>query len=221
MKTIQHDPPTLTFASRLFRFFSSFGMATVILALLLLITLLGTLEQVDHGLFKTQQKYFESIFVKEIDLACCLRAMHLPYVGEWMLPLPLPGGYLLMLLLAVNMICGGLIRMKKEGLWFVKLLTFQFGSLRPVPLRIGVFISHFAIVFMLFAGLVSLYYKRDGAVWVHEGRTANEFQSFHESVIEIERVTPASKGGKRKALLIPGWQFEDLGVGKARTFTSA
>lgn len=196
-------------------------MATTILALLLLITFLGTLEQVDYGLFKSQQKYFESIIVKNIDLACCLRAMHLPYVGEWLLPLPLPGGYLLMVLLAANMICGGLIRLKKECLWFGKLLTFQFGSLRPVPHRIGVFISHFSIVFMLFAGLVSLYFKKDGAVWVHEGRTVNEFQSFHDSVIEIERVLPSSKGSKRKALVIPGWQFEDLGLGKARRFTSA
>lgn len=196
-------------------------MATVVLSLLLLITLLGTLEQVDHGLFKSQEKYFESILVKNIDLACCLRALHVPYTGEWILPLPLPGGYLLMLLLAVNMICGGLIRLKKECLWFGKLFTFQFGALRPVPHRIGVFISHFSIVFMLLAGLVSLYFKKDGAVWVHEGQTVNEFQSFHDSVIEIERVMPPSKEGKRKALVIPGWQFEDLGAGKARTFTSA
>ncbi len=196
-------------------------MATVILSLLLLITLLGTLEQVDHGLFKSQQKYFESIVVPGIDLACCLRAMHLPYEGAWTLPLPLPGGYLLMVLLAVNMICGGLIRLKKECLWFGKLLTFRFGELRPVPHRLGVFISHFSIVFMLLAGLVSLYYKRDGAVWVHEGSSAAEFQSFHESVIEIERVTPRTKDSKRKALVIPGWQFEDLSAGKARTFTSA
>ena len=73
---------------------------------------------------------------------------------------------------------------------------------------------------MLVAGVVSLYLKKEGAVWVREGRTVDEFQSFHNSVIEIERVRPAPADGKRSVMVIPGSQFADLTAGKARTFTS-
>jgi cytochrome c biogenesis protein ResB len=191
-----------TILAKLFSFFASFGLATVVLTLLLVITVLGTLEQVEHGLFESQAKYFESFFITSIDLACCLRAMHIPYAGAWNLPILMPGGYLLMLILSINMICGGIIRIRKT------------------KRTMGVILSHGSIVFMLFAGLISLYYKRDGAMALSEGQTADEFQSFHDSVIEIEKLEPAPTDGKRKALIIPGEHFQDLVAGRGRTFTS-
>lgn len=187
--------------AKLFSILASFGLATIVLTLLLVITTLGTLEQVEHGLYESQAKYFESFFVTSIDLACCLRAMHIPYAGAWNLPLPIPGGYLLMLILSINMICGGIVRIRKT------------------KRTMGVILSHGSIVFMLFAGLVSLYYKRDGAVALSEGQTTDEFQSFHDSVIEIEKLEPAPADGKRKAMVIDGELFKDLIAGKGRTFT--
>lgn len=192
--------------AKLFSLFASFGLATIVLTLLLVITILGTLEQVEHGLFESQAKYFESFFITSVDLACCLRAMHIPYAGAWNLPILIPGGYLLMVILSVNMICGGIVRIRKT------------------KRTMGVILSHGSIVFMLFAGLVSLYYKRDGAVALSEGQTTDEFQSFHDSVIEIEKLEPAPADGKRKALVIGGDQFQDLTGdsigGKGRTFSS-
>jgi hypothetical protein len=223
--TSQHASPSIL--ARVFAIFSSFGLASLVLLLLLLVTFLGTLEQLDHGLLVTQVKYFESFFITEIDMTCCLRAMHWPWgVTEgWTLPVILPGGYLLMIVLAVNMICGGIIRLKNEFVWLVKLplrvITGRFSELTPAPRRVGVLISHFSIVFMLVAGVVSLYLKKEGAVWVREGRTVSEFQSFHDSVIEIERVRPPSGDGKRSVMVIPGSQFMDLTAGKARTFSNA
>lgn len=207
-------------------FLSSFGLASVVLLLLLLVTLLGTLEQLDHGLLVTQVKYFESFLITEIDMTCCLRAVRWPFgVSDgWRLPVLLPGGYLLMIVLAVNMIFGGILRLKNELVWLirlpVRLVTGRFGELRPVPRRIGVLIGHLAIVFMLVAGVVSLYLKKEGAVWVREGRTVDEFQSFHNSVIEIERVRPAPADGRRSVMVIPDTQFADLTAGKGRAFTS-
>ncbi len=212
--------------SRVFAFFSSFGLASAVLLLLLLVTLLGTLEQLEHGLLVTQVKYFESFFITEIDMTCCLRAIHWPWgVSDgWIQPVLLPGGYLLMIVLAVNMLCGGIIRLKKECVWLVKLplrlVTGRIRELSPAPRRVGVLIGHLSIVFMLVAGVVSLYLKKEGAVWVREGQAVNEFQSFHNSVIEIERVRPSSADGKRSVLVIPGEQFTGLTAGKARTFTS-
>lgn len=209
---------------KLHRFFSSFGLATVVLSLLLLITFLGTLEQVEHGLFESQLKYFESWFVPSIDVACCLRAMHIPYQGSFDLPVYiLPGGLLLMIVLAVNMTLGGIVRLRKEGVWLAmlpfRLVTGRARELSPAPRAAGVFIAHASIIFMLLAGLVSFCFKKDGAMSLREGQSSDEFMSFHDSVIEIERLSPASPDGKRKALVIDGAQFEDLASGKGRTFT--
>ena len=185
-----------------FRLISSFGFATIILVFLLLITLLGTLEQVEHGLYDSQKKYFDGLIVPDIDMACCLRAMHWAFNGTWTLPLPLPGASLLMLLLFINMVCGGLIRIRKG----VK--------------NIGVIISHVAILWMLLAGFVSYEWKKEGNLALYEGQTSDEFQSYHDSVLEIERIEPSPADGKRKALVIDGSQYADLTEGKARTFTS-
>jgi hypothetical protein len=212
-------------AARLVKIFSSFALATSVLALLLLITFLGTLEQLEHGLFDSQKKYFESWWITGIDVGCCLRAMHFNYKGAFNLPLIMPGGLLLMVLLAVNMTLGGLIRLKKEAIWLAKLpmrvLTGRFAALTPAPRAVGVFIAHFSVVFLLVAGLCSLLFKWDGAVSLREGQSSDVFQSFHDSVIEIEKLTPASKDGKRTALVIDGALFQDLGDGKARTFTNS
>ncbi len=219
MKTNSTFPPAV-----LFRFLRSFGLATTVLTLLLLVTFLGTIEQVEHGLYESQKKYFESFFVPSIDVACCLRAMHIPYQGSFDLPIYiLPGGYLLMVVLGVNILLGGIVRLKKEAVWLAKLplrlITGRFSELSPAPRAVGVLIAHLSIVFMLFAGLVSLYFKNDGAMSLREGQTSDEFQSFHNSVIEIERVSPAPKDGKRTAMVIDGGEFQDLVAGKGRTFT--
>lgn len=210
---------------RIVRVFSSFGLATAVLTLLLLVTWLGTLEQLEHGLYDSQLKYFESWWITGIDVACCMRAMHIPHAGAFTLPLIMPGGLLLMFLLAVNMTLGGLIRLKKEAVWLVKLplrvVTGRFSELKPTPRAVGVFIAHFSIVFMLLAGLFSLLFKWDGAVSLREGESSDEFHSFHDSVIEIEKLVPTPADGKRTALVIDGDSFLDLGEGKGRTFTNA
>src|SRR5437868_8068223 len=83
-------------AARVVKVMSSFGLATTVLALLLLVTFLGTLEQVEHGLFDSQKKYFESWWITGIDVGCCLRAMHFPptakgvYNGAFHLPIIMP-----------------------------------------------------------------------------------------------------------------------------------
>ena len=78
--------------------FASKGLGVVILILLLAIVLLGTLEQVNQGLYEVQKRYFESLFV-----------VH--WFGAF--PLPLPGVYLLLALGFVNVAWGGILRAPK------------------------------------------------------------------------------------------------------------
>lgn len=190
--------------AKLIAFLSSFGLATVVLALLLLITFLGTLEQAEFGLVASQARYFESFFVDRIDIGACWRALALDAywdIGNTTLPVHvLPGGYTLMAVLFVNMLLGGIIRIRKS------------------PRTIGVIISHFAILFMIAGGAVSYHFAVEGNMSLHEGRTSDEFLSFHDRVIEIEKVQ-ADEKAKRVALVIDQSKYNDLSAGRGRTFT--
>ena len=105
---------------------SSFGLSCVLLLLLGLLTWLGTLEQVDHGLFEVQKRYFESFFL-------------LHPVGP--LQIPLPGANLVLSLLFVNLMVGGVLRMRRG------------------TATVGILITHLGIALLLVAGFVKMYYS--------------------------------------------------------------
>lgn len=86
-----------TAAKQSYRFISSLGLASVLFLLLLLLTYLGTIEQTEHGLYETQNKYFESLFL-----------VH-RFFGDTV-PVLLPGAYLLLILLFFNILFGGIAR---------------------------------------------------------------------------------------------------------------
>lgn len=192
--------------AKLFAFLSSFGLATSVLAMLLVLTFLGTLEQAEHGLVASQARYFESAFIDRIDIGACWRALAFNAywdIGNVTLPLYiLPGGYTLMAVLFVNLLCGGIVRIRKS------------------PKTIGVIISHFAILFMIAAGAVTHHFAKEGNMSLREGETNDEFLSFHDRVIEIEKVQ-TDAAAKRSALVIDEAKFRDVtAAGNGRTFTS-
>lgn len=86
--------------NKLIRFLASYGLACVLLFLLLILTLFGTLEQVEHGLYGAQKKYFESWFV-----------VH--ELSSWFF-IPMPGAAPVMILLFFNLLLGGIIRAPKN-----------------------------------------------------------------------------------------------------------
>jgi hypothetical protein len=180
--------PSKSLPGKIFDLLSSYGLAIIVLSFLLINTYLGTLSQKDIGLLDSQAKYFESWFL-----------IHDMNLGGMLLPVPLPGGALLMVLLFINMLCGAVIRIRKG--WRT----------------IGVLISHVAIMFMLAAGFVSFLYKTEGAMPLFEGQTSDQFQSYHERVIEIRRWAADGKGDST-AMVIPMKHFADLEPGRARTF---
>ncbi|MBN1586703.1 MAG: cytochrome c biogenesis protein ResB [Candidatus Omnitrophica bacterium] len=89
------------------KFFSSLSLTLVCLCLLMALVFIGTLDQVNLGIFAAQKKYFESLFV------------YLP-VHHLKIPV-LPGGGLLTALLSVNLITVLYtrypLRLKYLGLW--------------------------------------------------------------------------------------------------------
>jgi hypothetical protein len=171
--------------SRLVNFFSSFGLAAAVMALLLVVTFLGTVAQVEHGLYDSQQKYFNSfVFVEKV-------------MG---IPIPFPGGFLLLLVLFINLSLGALIRVRKN--WR----------------GIGMVIAHSSILLMLAAGFVEFFLKRDGNMRLFEGQTADEFQSYHKWAVEIEEIPKDGTPAEREILVIPETAFSDLNGGRKRTF---
>lgn len=77
----------------------SMRLAFVLLLLLGLLTFLGTLEQVEYGLYDVQKKYFESYAL-----------VH--WAGP--VPIPLPGANLVLSLLGINLFVGGVLRLRRS-----------------------------------------------------------------------------------------------------------
>ena len=140
------------FATSIVNLFSSLGLSCALLILLALLTWLGTLEQVEFGLHEVQKKYFESFFLV-----------------HWMgpVPIPLPGANLVMCLLFVNLIVGGMVRMRLRWSSF------------------GVLVVHVGIALLLVAGFMKMYYSEDGHVTLFEGQRANHFESYYRWEIAI------------------------------------
>lgn len=148
----------------LIRLFSSFGLACVLLLFLGLLTWLGTLEQVEHGLFDVQKKYFESFFLVHDSGA---------------VPIPLPGANLVLCLLGVNLVVGGMVRIRKS--WNTA----------------GVLVTHVGIALLLLAGVVKMYYSQDGHVTLYEGESASHFSSYYRWEVVIDEDLGDGKVSRR------------------------
>jgi ResB-like family len=167
----------------MFGFLASYGFACVLFILLLVLTYLGTVEQVDHGLYDTQQKYFESLVVVH-DLF-------------GVVPLPLPGARLLLVLVFVNLVCGGIVRARKG--WG----------------HAGILIAHVGIAVLLIGSMVKFLFAVDGHMTLFEGQQSNEFESYYEWEIAVSKC-PA--GAPATEYIVPGDQFTSLEPGDVVSF---
>lgn len=179
------EPPSSMkqIAAKVFRFFSSIGVALVMLVFLLLITWIGTEEQPEKGLFLVQEEYFKSWWLTH--------TFEWPIVGS--VTLPLPGVMLILCVFTINLICGGLIMLRK--------------SMRTV----GVMISHFSILFLLAGGLLQHQYAKDGYMQLYEGEESDEFVSYHDWVIRIHEVENGEANFEKEAMVIPPNVLHSLG----------
>jgi len=170
----------------LYRGLASYAFGIVILFFLLILTLLGTLEQIDHGLFAAQEKYFNSLFLVQ-------DVFGMPI-------LPLPGVYLLLILLFINLCLGAIVRLRLG--WS----------------HAGVFIVHIGILFMLLGGLITFKWSKDGHLTLYEGERNDVFESYHDWEVAITEVRGE---GPATELVIPGSQFTAATAEAPVTFTRA
>jgi hypothetical protein len=152
----------MQFFSAIARVLGSFGLAVALILTLFLLTWFGTLEQVDHGLYEVQKRYFESWFVVH----------HLGPV-----PILLPGGMKVMLLLALNLVVGGMIRIR----WNKR--------------NAGVLIAHFGMAFLMVAGAVKQFNSEDGLMSLHPNQQRGVFESDSRYEVVIWDATEQMQAG--------------------------
>lgn len=175
---------------RLFELFASLKLTVWILLLFGILTWAGTLAQKTLGLFVVQRDFFESFFVRwdtGVEVA-----------NSYVLKVPLPGGYLLMLLLFVNLMVGGVVRLR----WSVR--------------NLGVLVTHFGMAFLLVAGFVKLHYSYAGHVALYEGAKTSTMVSFHDFELAllrkdgdsvVERTIPEHALSREASIHAPGMAF--------------
>lgn len=169
--------------SLFYRLLASNGLACMVLLLLFVLTLLGTLEEGRLGLFEVQKRYFSSLVL-----------LH-PLPGG--LKLPLPGGALLMMILGVNLLLGGMMRVRRN--WS----------------SIGLFIVHGGIVLLLLGGLITHELATEGQMVLAPGETASHFESSQEWELAI---VDTSHPDRDTEYLIPMKDFAGLSGGHSRSF---
>jgi hypothetical protein len=152
--------------SNILRLLSSYGLACALLLLLCLLTYLGTIEQARVGLYEAKRRYFAAwLAVYPLRLGG----------GGASLPIPLPGAMTLMTLFGVNLLLGGVARLRRG--WS----------------GLGLFVMHGGVLFLLLGGLVTHYASQEGLMTLQEGQASSRFESDHEWELAI--VDPSPAGG--------------------------
>jgi hypothetical protein len=139
---------------RILSVIGSYHIAVVVFLFMILLTLLGTFSQKTLGLYESLNIYFTSWVVP---------------AEHWIFGfIPLPGMALLLAIMFVNLLAGGVLRIKKN--WRT----------------IGNVIAHLSMLGLIAAGAVSLWYKQEGHMRIFEGETKDKVQAFQDWVLEVQ-----------------------------------
>ena len=133
--------------SRLIKIFTSLRLTVVLLAFAIILVFIGTLAQVDEGLYNAQARYFRQWLVLGLDL-----------FGT-RVPIILPGGYLIGTLLLINLLAAHIYR-------------FQF-SVK----KIGIQLAHAGVILLLVGQLVTDMLARETQMHFYAGETRSYSES--------------------------------------------
>ena len=146
---------------RVINFFTSLRLTVACLALGLVLVFVGTLAQVDLGLYKAQNEFFRSFFI-----------YWSPKGASWRLPV-FPGGYLVGTVLLVNLLAAHVRRFtltrKKIGIWMV----------------------HVGVMLMLLGQLLTDMVSHESALHLREGEAKNYSETEREAELAVIDATDA------------------------------
>jgi hypothetical protein len=157
------------------RALGSFHLSVSIFACMFVVVLVGTLQQRTMSLYDVQRTYFESV------------VFTVKLFG--VVPLPLPGGATLIVALAVNLLVGGVLRMRLGAS------------------TAGLLVAHLGILVLFVGSAVEWRASEKGAVRLREGAAASEFESYTDWELAIVDLAV------RKRSVVPQ---DDLGLRRGR-----
>ena len=131
-------------ANQLLRVFGSLRLTVVLLALCMILVFVATIAQVKIGIHQAQAQYFRS----------WMTLIHLA-LGDFRLPLPLPGGLTLGTLLIAN------------------LLVAQFNRFKMRMRTIGILLIHTGILLLLAGELLTSFLSSERQMVINENQTVN------------------------------------------------
>ena len=146
---------------RILSIVGSYHIAVVVFLLMIVLTLVGTFSQKTIGLYESLRIYFVSWMV--------------PREGWLFGFIPLPGMALVLAVMFVNLLAGGVLRIKKN--WRT----------------IGNVIAHLSMLGLIAAGAASLWYKQEGHMRIFEGESNNRVSAFQDWVLEVQEPAGAEK----------------------------
>ncbi|HUZ05948.1 MAG TPA: cytochrome c biogenesis protein ResB [Candidatus Paceibacterota bacterium] len=132
---------------RLIKIFTSLRLTVILLAFAIVLVFVGTLAQVDEGLYQAQARYFRQWIIFGMDLF------------GYKIPIVFPGGYLIGTMLLVNLVCAHIYR-------------FQF-SVR----KIGIMLAHAGVILLLVGQLVTDMFAHESQISFAEGQTKSVAES--------------------------------------------
>ena len=140
---------------RVLKFFNSLKLTVVLLSVGLVLVFIGTLAQVDEGLYQAQTRYFKSWFISN------------PTIFGSKVPILFPGGYLIGTLLLVNLVVTHVTRFP---------LTRK---------KLGIHLIHGGIVLLLLGQLLTDALSTESAIRFAEGDSRNYSEDFHASELVL------------------------------------
>jgi hypothetical protein len=142
-----------------FQFFTSLRLTVVCLGLATLLVFVGTIAQVEQGLYQAQDRYFRSFFV-----------YWSPRGADWGIPV-FPGGYLLGGILTLNLIAN-----------YIRRYKFNCAN-------IGLLTVHLGLVLLLVGQLLTDMLSTESAMNLQLGETKNYSEDFFASELVVADVT--------------------------------
>ncbi|MCE0484952.1 MAG: cytochrome c biogenesis protein ResB [Methylacidiphilales bacterium] len=130
-----------TLVDRVIALFTSLRLTVVLLAFAILLVFIGTLAQVDEGLYNAQARYFRQWIILSLDL-----------FGH-PIPLLLPGGYLIGTLLVINLV-------------FAHVWRFQL-----TVKKIGIQLAHAGVILLLVGQLATDMLAHESQIRFAEGQS--------------------------------------------------
>lgn len=148
--------------NQIIKFFTSLKLTVTCLAFFLIIVFVGTMAQVDKGLYQVQELYFKSLLI-----------YWGPENADWKIPV-LPGGYLVGVFLMINLIAAFLARFK-----FTKK-------------KFGIYITHGGLILLLLGQVFTDVLSRESAMEIQEGGTSSHSEDFKlDEWVLIDQSNPA------------------------------